>query len=377
MYEQASAVATELGIEREPLDEWALRSHQRAIAAIDEGRLAEEIVAVDGTRAGWSTPMRARAATPRWRSSRGCARWSRSTRRTRPATRPGSTTAPPRSCSPTRTGRGSGVSCHSRGSAASDTRPTVTTRSRAYPRWRSGSRSTRAGLAVADLDRIEINEAFASVAVQSTKRSRRRDPTGSTSTAARSRSATRSAPRARACSTTLIYELRRRGGGLGARGDLLGRRPGRRDGARGHGGVIERVLVVGAGQMGAGIAQVAAQRGRAASRSWTSRPRPSNAALEGIGASLAKLHEKGKVDDPEAGARADRRPRRRCARRPAPVCMIEAVSESFELKARIFREADELLGSDAILATEHLLDSDRADRRARPAGRPRSAACTS
>jgi acetyl-CoA C-acetyltransferase len=48
MVEQASFVSRELGITREEQDAWALRSHQRAVAAIDEGRFAEEIVAVDG-----------------------------------------------------------------------------------------------------------------------------------------------------------------------------------------------------------------------------------------------------------------------------------------------------------------------------------------
>ncbi len=38
--------ATKFGISREAQDEWALRSHQRAAAATDEGRLAEEIVGV-------------------------------------------------------------------------------------------------------------------------------------------------------------------------------------------------------------------------------------------------------------------------------------------------------------------------------------------
>ena len=47
MYEQASAVADELGLARADLDAWALRSHERAIAAIDSGRMAEEIVAVE------------------------------------------------------------------------------------------------------------------------------------------------------------------------------------------------------------------------------------------------------------------------------------------------------------------------------------------
>src|SRR3954454_14468078 len=37
MVEQASFVSRELGISREEQDEWALRSHQRAIEAIDAG----------------------------------------------------------------------------------------------------------------------------------------------------------------------------------------------------------------------------------------------------------------------------------------------------------------------------------------------------
>ena len=46
MVEQASLVSRELGLTREDQDEWAFRSHQRAAAAQDEGRFADEIVAV-------------------------------------------------------------------------------------------------------------------------------------------------------------------------------------------------------------------------------------------------------------------------------------------------------------------------------------------
>jgi len=46
MVAQASKVSRELGISREEQDEWAYRSHQRAAAAQDEGRFANEIVAV-------------------------------------------------------------------------------------------------------------------------------------------------------------------------------------------------------------------------------------------------------------------------------------------------------------------------------------------
>ncbi len=46
MVEQASFVSRELGISREDQDRWALRSHERAVAAIDEGRFKDEIVPV-------------------------------------------------------------------------------------------------------------------------------------------------------------------------------------------------------------------------------------------------------------------------------------------------------------------------------------------
>jgi acetyl-CoA C-acetyltransferase len=47
MIEQASFVSRELGISREDQDLWALRSHERAVKAIDEGRFEPEIVPVD------------------------------------------------------------------------------------------------------------------------------------------------------------------------------------------------------------------------------------------------------------------------------------------------------------------------------------------
>ena len=46
MVEQASFVSRELGIPREDQDRWALRSHERAIDAIDNGRFKDEIVPV-------------------------------------------------------------------------------------------------------------------------------------------------------------------------------------------------------------------------------------------------------------------------------------------------------------------------------------------
>ena len=65
MVEQASFVSRELGITREEQDAWALRSHQRAVAAIDEGRFVEELVSVNGVETD-----EAPGGTRRWRSSR-------------------------------------------------------------------------------------------------------------------------------------------------------------------------------------------------------------------------------------------------------------------------------------------------------------------
>jgi acetyl-CoA C-acetyltransferase len=51
MVEQASFVSRELGISREDQDRWALRSHERAVHAMDEGLFEDEIVAVGGVTA--------------------------------------------------------------------------------------------------------------------------------------------------------------------------------------------------------------------------------------------------------------------------------------------------------------------------------------
>src|SRR5215217_4097910 len=46
MFEEATEVGDELEMTRADMDRWALRSHERTIAATDEGRLPEEIVPV-------------------------------------------------------------------------------------------------------------------------------------------------------------------------------------------------------------------------------------------------------------------------------------------------------------------------------------------
>ncbi|HXP37571.1 MAG TPA: acetyl-CoA C-acyltransferase, partial [Solirubrobacteraceae bacterium] len=46
MFVEATEVGEELEMTRADLDRWALRSHERALAAIDDGRMAEETVSV-------------------------------------------------------------------------------------------------------------------------------------------------------------------------------------------------------------------------------------------------------------------------------------------------------------------------------------------
>jgi len=55
MFEEATTVGDELEMTRADLDKWALRSHERALAATDDGRLADEIIPVTITSRKGST----------------------------------------------------------------------------------------------------------------------------------------------------------------------------------------------------------------------------------------------------------------------------------------------------------------------------------
>jgi 3-hydroxybutyryl-CoA dehydrogenase len=108
---------------------------------------------------------------------------------------------------------------------------------------------------------------------------------------------------------------------------------------------FEHVLVVGAGQMGAGIAQVVAASGRRVSL-HDAAPGAVERGLAGIRKSLTKLADKGGADPDEVLARiaaADEL--------VAAELMIEAVVEDAAVKEEIFCRADELLPPQAILAS--------------------------
>jgi 3-hydroxybutyryl-CoA dehydrogenase len=108
---------------------------------------------------------------------------------------------------------------------------------------------------------------------------------------------------------------------------------------------FEHVLVVGAGQMGGGIAQVVAASGRRVSL-HDELPGAVERALAAMEKSLAKLAEKGGAAPEEVLPRV------------SPVddivpadLLIEAVVEDAAVKEAIFRRADEVLPREAILAS--------------------------
>lgn len=108
---------------------------------------------------------------------------------------------------------------------------------------------------------------------------------------------------------------------------------------------FERVLVVGAGQMGGGIAQVVAASGRTALL-HDELPGAVERALAAMEKSLARLAEKGGADPAEVLARV-----RQAETIVDADLMIEAVVEDADVKKAIFRAADETLGAEAILAS--------------------------
>ena len=110
----------------------------------------------------------------------------------------------------------------------------------------------------------------------------------------------------------------------------------------------EAICVVGAGQMGSGIAQVAAVAGYDVTLVDVE-PTQLARARSGIEASLAKLVEKGKVDAGDAGAALGRIA---TAADPGPADIaIEAATEDIDLKLRIFAGLDRAVGDGAVLAS--------------------------
>ena len=108
---------------------------------------------------------------------------------------------------------------------------------------------------------------------------------------------------------------------------------------------FDRVLVAGAGQMGAGIAQVVAASGREVLL-YDSVPGAVERGLDTMERSLTKLHEKGGPPPDDVLSRV------------TPVeevvdadLLIEAIVEHAETKKQLFRAADAALSAEAVLAS--------------------------
>jgi acetyl-CoA C-acetyltransferase len=209
MVEQASFVSRELGISREDQDRWALRSHERAIKAIDEGRLRDEIVAVgdlsvdEGPRRDTSYEKLAKL---------------------QPVFDPeGTTTAG--NAPGVNDGAGALVVTSEEFARRRGLEPLATIVAQAYVAddfaylARTPARAGKAALAkahktIADVERVELNEAFSSVVLNSAKMLDVDPERVNVNGGAVALGHPIGASGARILGT-MIYELRRNGGGLG------------------------------------------------------------------------------------------------------------------------------------------------------------------
>jgi 3-hydroxybutyryl-CoA dehydrogenase len=108
---------------------------------------------------------------------------------------------------------------------------------------------------------------------------------------------------------------------------------------------FEHVLVVGAGQMGGGIAQVVASSGRRVSL-YDAAPGAVERGLDAMQKSLARLAEKGGAEPDEVLQRVT--PAEDLV--PAEL-MIEAVVEDLDVKRKVFEQADRVMPAGALLAS--------------------------
>jgi len=209
MVEQASNVSRELGISREDQDAWAYRSQQRAAAAQDEGRFADEIVPVGDVLADES--IRRDTTLDRLAALQ-------------PVFDPEGTTTPGNA-----PGLNDGASCvivcSEEFAARRRLEPLATILAQGYVAddyaylartpARAGEQAlAKVGKTIADVKRVEINEAFASVAKNSTTMLGADEEIVNVNGGAVALGHPIGASGGRIVST-LVHELRREGGGLG------------------------------------------------------------------------------------------------------------------------------------------------------------------
>ncbi len=171
MYDQANEVSHELGLTREELDAWALRSHQRAVAAQSDGSFAAEIAPVT-IRERKQERVVDQDQGPRADST------LESLAKLGPLTEGGTHTA---GNSPGVTDGAAMVIAVSEEVAvqrglkplaivrSSATAADITRRLACAPSTAVESALAKAGLSLADIDMLEVNEAFASIALNTIK----------------------------------------------------------------------------------------------------------------------------------------------------------------------------------------------------------------
>ncbi len=209
MVEQASKVSRELGISRSDQDAWAYRSHQRAAAAQDAGRFDDEIIPVGTVTADESvrrdTSLERLASLPPVFDPEGT-----TTAGNAPGVNDGASCvlvcseefASRRGIDPLATIVGYGY-------VADDFAYLART-----PANAAAAALDRAGRNIADVERVEINEAFASVAKNSTRMLGVDEEIVNVNGGAVALGHPIGASGGRIVST-LVHELRRNGGGLG------------------------------------------------------------------------------------------------------------------------------------------------------------------
>jgi acetyl-CoA C-acetyltransferase len=209
MVEQASFVSRELGISREDQDRWALRSHERAVKAIDEGRFRDEIVPV-GDLANDEGPRR---DTSYEKLSK-----------LKPVFDPGGTTTAGNAPG-VNDGAGALVVTSEEFARRRGLEPLATIVAQAYvadefaylartPARAGSDALAKAGKTIGDVDRVELNEAFSSVVLNSARMLDADPETVNVNGGAVALGHPIGASGARILGT-MIYELRRGGGGLG------------------------------------------------------------------------------------------------------------------------------------------------------------------
>jgi acetyl-CoA C-acetyltransferase len=209
MVEQASLASRDLGISREDQDAWAARSHARAAAAQDAGHFADEIISVNGVTADESvrrdTTLERLAALPPVFDSEGT---------TTAGNAPGLTD-----------GASCVVVCSEDWARERRIEPLARIVGHAYvaeefayiartPAAAADRVLASAGKAMDDVERVEINEAFASVATQSTRMLGADEERVNVNGGAVALGHPIGASGGRIVGT-LVHELRRNGGGLG------------------------------------------------------------------------------------------------------------------------------------------------------------------